>query len=77
MEGTLTATVEVAGPFKVEGKPLSIRVEPTAYAFKKYARNWMPVLGIFLVLVIVAVVIVAVVIVAVLVAQRKTQQPNE
>ena len=63
MEGTLTATVEVAGPFKVEGKPLSIRVESTAYAVKKYARNWMPVLGIVLVLVIVAI----------LVAQRKTQ----
>jgi hypothetical protein len=63
LEGTLTATVEVAGPFKVEGKPLSIRVESAAYAVKKYARYWMPVLGIFLVFVIVAV----------LVAQRKTQ----
>jgi hypothetical protein len=67
LEGILTATVEVAGPFKVEGKPLSIRVEPTAYAVKKYARNWLPALGIFLVLIIVAV----------LVAQRKKRQPNE
>ncbi len=66
MEGTLTATVEVAGPFKVEAKPLSIDVEPTAYAIK-YARIWMPVLGIVFVLVIVVVVVV------VLVAQRKKQ----
>jgi hypothetical protein len=66
LEGTLTATVEFAGPFQVERKPISIYVEPTAFAIG-YAQIWMPVLGIILVLVIVVV----------LVAQRKTQQLNE
>jgi hypothetical protein len=67
LEGTLTATVEVAGPFKVEGKPLSIHIESSADSVKENTRNWMPVLGIFLVLMIVVI----------LVTQRKTQQPNE
>jgi hypothetical protein len=66
MEGALTATVEFAGPFQFERKPLSIHVEPTAFAIR-YAQIWMPALGVFLLLVIVVV----------LVAQKKTQQPIE
>ncbi|MHC4693091.1 MAG: hypothetical protein ACYS67_10150 [Planctomycetota bacterium] len=66
MEGALTATVEFAGPFQVERKPLSIHVKPTTFGIR-YAQVWMPALGILLLLVIVVI----------LVAQKKTQQPSE
>ncbi|NIP23541.1 MAG: hypothetical protein GWO38_06890 [Phycisphaerae bacterium] len=66
MKGTLTATVEFAGPFQVERKPLSIHVEPTTFGIR-YAQIWMPALGILLLLVIVVV----------LAAQKKTQQASE
>ena len=68
----MIATVEVAGPFKVERKPLTITIEASTYAAtaKKYvqAQSWMPVSGIVFVLVIVLVIV------AVLAARKKTLQ---
>ncbi|MHC4459798.1 MAG: hypothetical protein ACYS6W_07440 [Planctomycetota bacterium] len=73
----MTATVKVAGPFKVERKPSSIAIEASTYAVERYvrARSWKLVSVIVLLLIIMAVFsAVVLVIVAVIVLHGRRQR---